>query len=787
MFKIALRYVIREKIRTVVSVLGIAVSVMLMFSLVQMGDCIRHQFSEMVTSGMKRDFTIYGVTYGQIQQAEELLLEKGVKDNYLLTMKAGIWYEEDVNPVDVIGVDGNMDYFKDTHLIEGKYPEKLNEICLEASLAQQRSIHIGDDLEIEICAEAAGTECKVKFTVSGIIDNISDDGRRLWTSLETAGEIQRKLEPSDLQGNAIAVVAEQGTYNTEKSADLIVELSETLQLKDFYKEHLLINDEKSYLYNEEESSYVGLSRTLKLVSFLILVCMSIFVFNTCYICAIEKQKELATMRCLGLSEKKKNRILLWEGMIIGHMGIALGAVMGTTLNIMVARKVIHYLMPEIKDVGLVIQPISYIQAYAAAIVAILLAVNRVLVKMRKWSILEVMNYSENNKYDAVRIDKKMKRESVLWAIARRNLHRNPSKSNTLLLTMSLSILLCLVIFSVFFSIDIFQEDEKSKENLFTYEVYEVDVLNTELPEEGCKKIKALLGDKNVFEETCYPDLFATVSGINVRLVCYDDSLMEFLLDNMETTEEIDAKNPLAILCQRDKSVSQDLKTVLFTDIDSKKKVDIPISMRFDGESYVIRSSFGYDFDVVVINDAMAEQLGLPDVSCTGLLLKNTQSLVGTEIKNSFGKKNTIMVDLLNKNRDDEKSQLLGIICIAVYVMIATVLLTAIIISSTLQSNFLIRSREYAIMRAVGLTIRKLIHICCFENLILLFKAFVIGSLLSVPIGIWLGQVLEDGIRWSIFVYGGVLFFFVLLIVVINCVCVKLAFRISILSILKEER
>lgn len=99
MFKIALRYVIREKIRTVVSVLGIAVSVMLMFSLVQMGDCIRHQFSEMVTSGMKRDFTIYGVTYGQIQQAEELLLEKGVKDNYLLTMKAGIWYEEDVNPI----------------------------------------------------------------------------------------------------------------------------------------------------------------------------------------------------------------------------------------------------------------------------------------------------------------------------------------------------------------------------------------------------------------------------------------------------------------------------------------------------------------------------------------------------------------------------------------------------------------------------------------------------------------------------------------------------------------
>lgn len=138
--------------------------------------------------------------------------------------------------------------------------------------------------------------------------------------------------------------------------------------------------------------------------------------------------------------------------------------------------------------------------------------------------------------------------------------------------------------------------------------------------------------------------------------------------------------------------------------ENGKHFDISIDVTLSkNENYAIYSSFGYDCDLLIINETMAEKLGFPVHGITGILLKNPNGVSSLTISDCFPNEDSTQVINLNKNRDSDQSQLLAILILASYIMLTTILLTCIIMSNTIRSNLLSRQSETAIMRAVGLT------------------------------------------------------------------------------------
>ncbi len=796
MLKIAWRYTIRNKKRTIVSVFGIAFSVMLMFSLIQMGDCIMAQFTNLATIGMKRDFTIADLSYEQLKEAEQVLVEAGLEDNYMVTMNVASWYEDDYESTEIIGVKGNLDYFKDTKVVTGSYPKEKYEVCIEKVLneTRQKPYQTGDVIKTVLESETTDQTLEIEFVVSGIIENISDDGKRIWTNLETADDIQKRLGESDNRNNAIAVVAEKGTYNAEKAYEIEKCLEKQLGLEQFFVKHYIGNDNKIELFTEEESSYRSVSNGFKEITILLGICMVVFVFNTYHIRAIEKINQLAAMRCIGMNKKQQNQLLVFEGLITGNFGILLGFLGGNLLNYIFAEKVMNDIMLDVEDIALSQTLSSYIETYLLAMAAIFIAMGKVIMDIRKCTILEALHYSEEKRgklrkcfSDREKKEKRNKEQnpfSPLWQIANRNLHRNPSKSNTLLVTMVISIVLSLVVFSAFFSIDI-QNDKWSKAELFQYEIYSQDVLKDELPMEFLENISGLTGKENVYQEYfCREIECEDVQGSGVVAVIYDDELFALLLESIGIKDQDYKMEPYALFYSIDQS---DIASIKAFNGFTGKDVNITITKNsHQGENYMIHSSFGYEFDYLILNKVMGKQLGAEAKGCTGILIKNGVDITTMDIQNSSNGNDKIYINNVNKNSERDKQQFLGMVFIAGYIMLATISLTCIIVNSTLQSNIMTRKKEFAIMSAIGLTKKKNILICCMENFILFIKAYIIGAVIATGLNLVIGGMLEDGMKWNPIIYFGVLVFFLIVIEGISVKHMKKQLKVCTAELLKEE-
>ena len=794
MLKIAWRYTIRNKKRTFVSIVGIAFSVMLMFSLIQMGDCIMAQFTSMATTGMKRDFTVADVSYKQLKKAKQILKDAGLEDNYMLTMNVASWYEDDYAVTNVIGVEGNLGYFKDTGIVAGNYPKKNYEICVEEVFneAREEPYKVGDTVSVVLENDTTSETVEVEFVVSGIIKNISDDGKRVWVNLETANEIKKKIGNKNNVDNAIAIVAEKDTYNLDKSLEIATLLKDELHLENFYTEHYMENESKTSLFTEEESSYHSMSDTLKGITILLGICMKIFVFNTYHMSAIGKLNQLATMRCIGLNKKQQNKILLYEGVVIGNLGILLGFVGGNILNYTIAEKIMGYLM-GLDGIKITQTFISYVETYFLAIIAIFIAMGKVIFDIHKCTILEALHYTEENKgkfeeKTGNRKEKERKNKkkfmSPLVQIAKRNLQRNPSKSNILLVTMTISILLCIVVLSAFFSIDI-KNNQWSKSELFGYEIYSKDVLREELTEELWKNVVQLVGVENVYGEFLVREIQSeNIQEKEVITVVYDDALFGLLLNSMGIKEWNYTEEPYALLYSEKQTEITNIKV---KNSMTSQSYDIEIAKSFYmGENYIVHNYYGYDLNYLILNQTMAEQIGVNRLGYTGLLIKENPHITALELQNCSNQEGVIYVENLNKNSERAKEQFLAMVYIAGYIMLATISLTCIIVSSTLQANIINRKKELAIMSAIGLTKRKNIFVCCIESFLVFGKAYLMGAVIGTGLNFIVGGMLEDGMRWNLFIYIGVAIFFFIVTIGTTMLHMKQQLKISISEMLKDE-
>ncbi|MCR5637383.1 MAG: hypothetical protein K6F97_00840, partial [Lachnospiraceae bacterium] len=71
MFKIVLRYICRNKKSSIGAIMGIAISAMLMFGLLQLGNSYRSSFKKFASSSDPYDFYVIELTYDELVKINE--------------------------------------------------------------------------------------------------------------------------------------------------------------------------------------------------------------------------------------------------------------------------------------------------------------------------------------------------------------------------------------------------------------------------------------------------------------------------------------------------------------------------------------------------------------------------------------------------------------------------------------------------------------------------------------------------------------------------------------------
>lgn len=757
MLKIVYRYILRNKKYSIGAIIGIAVSTMLMFSMIQISDSYMSSFKSFVSSGAPHDFYVIDLSYDELTAINQQFQSMGEEepDRYLSTIFIGDMYYDNSKSSVIMGYEGDLDYFKKTSLLNGKYPESENEICVEESYTRLHSeLNIGDELILDITLTSEddnneSVDISKTFKVCGIIKDVADDGNFFYTDLKTAADIYAENNMNCSKSNAIAVEAEEGNYNVDKIVEAItaiqnIVVADKSTLKYFNQTQCIMNYEKSLNY-EDKGSFESVSTTIFMLSLIIAICLIIFVYNAIRLSFVRKINVFGTMRCIGLNNKQLISFILTEQFILVSIGALTGMAAGVLLNLAIAEKIMSALFSTAAVMKIDQSIKTYIITYLLTLFSAFIACVKLILRIKKTNPINIRAFNTSKKILSEKT-KNFTSKNLLFNIALRNLKRNSEKSVIQTVTLVVSFILCLVI-SNFFAIIGFNPIKDAVD--FSDYTIQADITNVTdnqrcFSKEDLELLKSMEHIDKVYTEKCLDEYEWDKTDSLLQILLYDDALLQKFAEINDV--RYDPAKPFSVFISETEFEDDEFR-IQSTENNSVFTIKPDVRLNTANKlNYAVYSQQ----NTLIVNEKLAESKGMTDAGYCAFLVKTDSSLSElTEIPFSA---ETVYVTNLHDGKSDAESQLLGMFIIAGYIVIATIVLSFMIISNTIKENMASKKAEYGVMRAMGLSQKNLWVVACHENLILTLIAVSISLPLSLIVNAYLSLILFEEIRISILAY-----------------------------------
>jgi len=310
----------RHRIRTVLTVLGIAVSAMTLFTILSFNSGYDKALNEEMTSSGAH---LYISMEGCPMQAASLVLHGGEIPTYLDQLL--LTYAQAIPEVRAAGgmlistviAGGKADLFygitdeikdlKPKWDLEGSWFEGPDSVILGYDLAKDFSKRPGDTIYIE--------SLEREFEVSGILrKNGSEDDGFYFLPLATAQEIF--MRPSQL--TIIAVQLKDTSYLREVQTQLEKRGAYVVPATDITE---LITDTMG-----------GTKSMLLVIVVIVLLVAGLFIFNTILMATFERNQEFGFLRCVGAQKRHIFGLISIETMLICGAGAVIGVAAGFALS-----------------------------------------------------------------------------------------------------------------------------------------------------------------------------------------------------------------------------------------------------------------------------------------------------------------------------------------------------------------------------------------------------------------------------------------------------------------------
>ncbi len=666
----------------------------------------------------------------------------------------------------------NMDKMGIT-LEEGRFPEEKNEIVI-TNRGGTYNPQIGNKITINLPDK--GIE---EYTIVGLI-NITDQsikqtnnskGKEYYTALTYLNE--------DLNNDA-----KFNVYVRFKNLKDRIDTTSSIQgvnNKISTEDDLLNNDTNKYgieintqLIQIESGDYIDL--TIQMVYALTVVIMLIVIFTSVFciknsfeISITEKTRQYGMISSLGATSKQIKKNVLYEAFRLGIIGIPIGVIIGT-LVIFILLKVVEAIsgssllgMEFIFSTNILVIILSIL----LSIITIYLSARKVAKKASKISPIEAIRSNDDIKINS----KKLKTPKFIKSlfgiggeIAYKNLKRNKSKFRTSII----SIIMCV---SVFIALNTFIDDIYRARTLYNdnrgYTI-QVDGDDYNLFENIAKELNLdkysiirtnLIYNENIKEhyskearQSTDPNLS---NGPSITVISLGNEEYERYIDKVGLKyEEIKDKGILCDTYNETINTDGNIRHKIIRLFDYKKG-DI-ISSKFNNSNMGINIDFSIEiaevtdekplltrYDngaVIIISDEMMDRIGdYPYVGYTLYIDTENNEQIENLLNEKYGNSPHIR-DIYNY-ADSLRQERAMTITISIFLygfVIATALIGITNIFNTLTTSMALRQKEFAHLKAIGMTKKEFNKMISLESLFYIIKSLII----AIPLGLILSFIIH---------------------------------------------
>lgn len=737
-------------------VIGIMLSTMLMFSLIQSGDSIMNGYEKYVHNLNPEDINLRNLDNEKYDSFIRLTDRKEIDiSDFYTEYNIGTIVENDMEQGKLIVLDNNYESFLQSEIIEGKLPENDYEICIDNNYNLRKQLKIGDKIDYTY-RTIDGTEQNKTFVICGIMEHLDklDVSTVFLIHKGTAEKILPEAENHSEQLRNIHIQVNSGKYSVDK----IVETANALMNKmnfdisTFFKNYCEIVDKEEIYSNDSSLKTLGL--TLKIISLIIAINSIFYVFNFIYSGLINAINYIGIMRNIGMSNRQLLSFLQIEQLFNTLVGGTIGTFLGYLLNVFLGKVIINNIVSKAFHINLeiVMKPGQFLTVLLLDIIICEISIILIMIKLSKMKPVDIGKYNQvkkEQKHSKVRKVGKVSKKDIEEKIGK-ILFDNKTKDILLIISVTLSSMLIIVILNMSFLVKKNIDDsindiaDYELDSRWLYEQY-IDETQVERLKENNKidTIYMLYYDNNT---ECISDKRIILNGkdIPMKVIIYSDNLIKKIMKKagMETYSP-EAETAILAVPDNAQVDSEDLKITLKGE---ELNVEIPVNHIIKGNAYVCSTGVSPStISYLILNEKYADKVfNRNEKKYTSILLSANanRSEIG-DILNDIDPENRIAVRSFFETGSDYKNQTKSIKIIIIYILLSTIITMFTILISIIKTDIRMQKRIIGIIRANGIEKKKIEIIINKRIIKSIIKALLSSVFLSVPLNYCIMTNLSD--------------------------------------------
>ena len=675
-------------------------------------------------------------------------------------------------------------------IVEGRLPENENEVVISQHIIDNGGVElkVGDTLSLDVGTRRLVDDGSVlsqsnpylgeeESQEENLQEEITDTINKTYTIV---GIIERpSYELEDYQAPGYTIITYSDNINNTDVANISVLFNNvgdyeetTEQIVNTVKEDTGVDI--STVANVNVIRFDGgLSENTMNVLYgiagviiVIIVVSSVFVIrNSFAISVAEKTKQYGMLASVGATKKQIRKTVLLEGTYIGAIAIPLGILCGI-IAIVVLLWIVNYLIGDMMDGVIFIYNVPLLPILLSIVIsAITIYLSCIIPAIRasRISPIEAIRGNEDIKIKAKKIKTSKLTKKIFGiggVIASKNLKRNKKKYRTTVISLVVSI-------AIFISLSSFLDYGKRAVGLYYTDMkYNVDVYNGDI------ELYNEIAQLNNIDDYSYS--FTTsaiidiekygseygkeISNINrtyyeeaERETEYQDTIAVIMFNNNYFKKfikelglnENDYKN-IAILEDDEFEYNEDGTSVLRNYYNIKEgeiitinlngeERQVTIAKRSDQRPMGFEGSYATGGWIFVSEDFMEDKEN--EVITTGMYINSSDaSQLERDINNIIADndlyKNVHITNLAEFA--DQERRILLLVSIFLYGFITVITLIGVTnIFNTITTNMILRSKEFANLKSIGMTTKEFNKMIRLESLLYGLKSLLIG----IPIGL----------------------------------------------------
>lgn len=627
---------------------------------------------------------------------------------------------------------------------EGNMPQKKNEILVEKDYLSKQGIDakIGD----KIVLPGENNQERQEFVISGYIKTSAKGTDRSLYAAIVSMEYFLDIDGwNTLSPMAMFRLKSQYASESEQIQNEITEICKEagiLQSPSINHAYLELSQPSVLLV------IAGIAGLAIVIMAGVLVIYCIF-----YISIINSIREYGQLRTIGMTEKQIKRLVYKEGTSLSLIAIPIGLIMGTFLS--------YFLVPQgfqFKNL-LWAYPIAILFSY----LTVRLSIRKPAVIAASVSPIEAYRYETGSNYG----DKYKGKKITPISLAKEQIIRDKKKNVLTITSLVLTGVLLFGTSSILSSINardmalsgfslgqfyIRIQDQELRENAL-----ETVESNSPFTEESYNALGQVSGVKQITTITNLPvsnDLNAKES--NGAIVGFDETDMDLIEEcnlgkPIPKYQEIASKNQIIIGCPSDfeeyfgiqPEVGNSIKLKVFDGTETKE-------MEFSIAAVLDENKIGNNGDKI-------DMLLLPNDSMKKIVSSNMtyqwvirvdekmEQQAEKEIKQILVTNPRLAVTTLSGAIAQNENFLQGMILALAVIIIFISCFAIMNLLNTIFTGVIVRQKEFALMRSVGMTQKQLTIMVCCEGLLIVSVGLILSLIVGGFIGYLLCALLKNGL------------------------------------------